>query len=84
MPRIEAANKAVTTTKSPKIQKSHKLSGQAHALLGMTRSKGVSSASHHSSERAGGLIAPRADPDGRLLAHPVLIAFSSSDFIDLI
>jgi len=29
LPKIDAANKAVTTTKSSKIQKSHKLSGQA-------------------------------------------------------
>jgi hypothetical protein len=54
LPKIDAANKVVTTTQSSKIQERHKLSGQALALLGMTRSKGVSSASHQSSERSGG------------------------------
>src|SRR5580693_851888 len=29
LPKIDAANKAVTTTKSSKIQKGHKLSGRA-------------------------------------------------------
>jgi hypothetical protein len=33
LPKIDAANKTVTTKKSPKIQKSHKPSGQALALL---------------------------------------------------
>jgi hypothetical protein len=33
LPKIDAANKTVTTTKSSKIQKSHKLSGQALARL---------------------------------------------------